>query len=50
MNHPACSAEGVETHRSGAGAAVFMCVFHLIAGVVAALVAIGALAVFMPIS
>ncbi|MCX7360228.1 MAG: hypothetical protein NT015_19065 [Alphaproteobacteria bacterium] len=44
MNHPACSAEGVETHPAGPGQAVFLCVFHLIAGVVAALLAVGVLA------
>ncbi len=50
MNHSACSTEGVEAHRSGPGAAVFMCVFHLVASVVVALVAIGALAIIAPIN
>lgn len=50
MNHPACSAEGVESYRLGPGAAVFMCVFHLIAGVIVALMAIGVLAIFAPIA
>lgn len=46
MNHSACSAERVEADARGAGPAVFFCVFHLIAGIVAALVAFGALALF----
>lgn len=46
MNHPTCSAEGIETNRAGAGPAIFMCVFHLIAGVAVALFAFGALALF----
>lgn len=50
MNHPACSAEGVESHAGGPGRAVFLCVFHLIAGVAAALIAIGVLAIFAPIT
>jgi len=45
MNRFACSAEGIEANRAGAGPAVFMCVFHLIAGVFVALVAFGALAI-----
>ncbi|MEQ1811485.1 MAG: hypothetical protein ABL889_16260 [Terricaulis sp.] len=49
MNHPTCSAEGIETHAGGPGSAVFFCVFHLIAGVAVALLAFGALAIFSPI-
>lgn len=36
MKHPACSAEGVEANRAGVLPAVFLCVFHLIAGVIVA--------------
>ena len=46
MHQSTCSAEGVETNPAGAGPAVFICVFHLIAGVVVALFAFGALAIF----
>ena len=46
MNHANCSAERVETDARGAGRVVFMCVFHLFAGVAAALLAFGALALF----
>jgi len=46
MNHPACSAERVELDARGAGPAVALCVFHLIAGVAVALLAFGALALF----
>lgn len=46
MNHPACSAGRVEADARGAGPAVALCVFHLIAGVVTAFVAFGALALF----
>lgn len=49
MNHPACSAEGIEVHSKGAGHAVFLCVFHLIAGVAAALLMIGVLALVAPL-
>jgi hypothetical protein len=51
MNHPTCSAEGIETHRAGAvpAAPMFFCVFHLIAGVAVALLAFGALAIVSPI-
>jgi hypothetical protein len=48
MNHHACRAEGIETNAGGPGRAVFFCVFHLIAGVAAALLAFGALAIFSP--
>ncbi len=50
MNHPTCSAEGIESNRGGVGPAVFLCVFHLIAGVAVALLAFGALAIFAPIN
>lgn len=45
MNHPACSASDIESHTQS-GARIALCVFHLIAGVVVALIALGALAVF----
>lgn len=48
MNHPACSADRIEEDARGAGSAVALCVFHLIAGVIAAFIAFGALAVFAP--
>lgn len=44
MNHPACSPQGLERHRQGPGAGVALCVAHLIAGLVAAFVALGVLA------
>ena len=46
MNHPACSAPDIESDARGEGPAVVLCVFHLIAGVVAAFVGVGALALF----
>lgn len=45
MKHPTCSAEYLETQRGGPGRAVFLCVFHLIAGVAVALVAMAAFAI-----
>lgn len=41
MNHPACTAPDLETSARGQAGAVVMCVFHLIAGVAVAFLAIG---------
>ena len=46
MNHPACSAPDLERDARGVGPAVILCVFHLIAGVAVAFIAIGVLALF----
>jgi len=46
MNNSTCSADRVEADVRGAGSAIVFCVFHLIAGVVVAFAAIGALALF----
>ncbi len=50
MTHPACSAEALEAHAGGPARAAFFCVFHLIAGVAAALLAFGALALVTPMN
>jgi hypothetical protein len=46
MDHHACGAQDIETREGGAGRTVALCVFHLIAGIAAGLIAIGAVATF----
>ena len=45
MNHPACSPGDVESRTIGEGRTVALCVFHIIAGVGAGLLAIALAAV-----
>lgn len=46
MNHPACSAPDIESRPGGQGATVAFCVFHLIAGVAVAFLAMAGAALF----
>lgn len=50
MNHPACSADRIETETRQTGPAVALCVFHLIAGVATAFLAFGALAIYSAVA